>query len=217
MHKHLWLAPVALFVAAFWGQGTIWVASAQDPAAQPEAMQPATSPAAPIMTIPAGTPLNVRLDQPLDTEHERAGERFTATLVQPVVVGAQVTLPAGTRFSGRLTQSRQSGRLRGRAELSIRLDSLEWQGRQYAIETHTITRQSGGHRGRNWGFIGGGTGFGAMVGGIAGGGAGALIGAGAGAAAGTAGAAATGRQHAEFPAETLLVFSLKRPVQVGSR
>ena len=215
MYKHLWLARAALFVAASWGQGTLWVASAQTPAVPPEPAQlatadPATAPAAAIMTIPAGTPLNVRLDQPLDTKHERAGERFTATLANPVVVGNQVILPAGTRFSGRLTQVRQSGRLRGRAQLSVQLDSVEWRGRSYAIETSSITQESGGHRGRNWGLIGGGTGFGAMVGGIAGGGAG------AGAAAGTAGAAATGRRQAELPAETLLVFSLNRPVQLGS-
>ena len=56
--------------------------------------------------------------------------------------------------------------------------------------------------------------LGAVLGAIAGGAKGALLGAGAGAAAGTAGAAASGRRHVRLPAETLLVFSLERPVAV---
>jgi hypothetical protein len=43
---------------------------------------------------------------------------------------------------------------------------------------------------------------------------GALIGAGAGAAAGTGAAAATGKQDVKLPAETVMVFTLQRPLEL---
>jgi hypothetical protein len=52
------------------------------------------------------------------------------------------------------------------------------------------------------------------VGAVAGGGAGALIGAGVGSAAGATGAFITGRKNVRLPAETPLVFSLRRSVAI---
>ncbi|MGH9659906.1 MAG: hypothetical protein ACRD96_15255 [Bryobacteraceae bacterium] len=164
--------------------------------------------------VPAGTVLKVRLGETLDTSVNRAGETFTATLDEAVVLNEKTVLPKGTRFDGRITGSQSSGRLKGRAVLSLSLDSFELQGLKYKIETAGVSRASGGHKKRNWTMIGGGSGAGAAIGAIAGGGTGALIGAGAGAAAGTAGAAFTGKKNVRIPVETPLTFSLRSPVQV---
>jgi hypothetical protein len=75
-----------------------------------------------------------------------------------------------------------------------------------------VGRVSASHKRRNLGIIGGGSGFGAVVGALAGGGVGALAGAGAGAAAGTVGAAATGKRNVRLPVESRLTFSLAQPV-----
>ncbi|HEY6251628.1 MAG TPA: hypothetical protein VI685_16850, partial [Candidatus Angelobacter sp.] len=56
--------------------------------------------------------------------------------------------------------------------------------------------------------IGGGAAAGALIGGLVGGGKGAAIGAGAGAGAGTGVAAATGKQEAVIPAETVITFTI---------
>ena len=168
----------------------------------------------PEVTIPARTRLHVRLDQTLDSRRSRAGESFTATLVEPIVVGAQTVVPKGTRFRGHVTASGASGRLKGRAVLAVRLDSFDLRGKTYKVETWTRRRVSAGHKKRNELLIGGGTALGAALGAVAGGGKGALIGAGAGAAAGTAGAAATGEKNVGFPAETPLTFSLRTPVRI---
>jgi hypothetical protein len=162
--------------------------------------------------IPAGTPLHVRLDESLGTKHDSTGERFYASLSGPIVMNGHTLLPMGTRFSGHITQSKQSGHLKGRAVLAVRLDSFEWQGRQYPIDTSSIERVSHKKKGARW--IAGGGGFGALIGGIAGGGAGALIGGAAGAGAGTAGAFASGKREVNMRAETPLTFNLRTPVQL---
>ncbi|MBZ5592053.1 MAG: hypothetical protein LAP39_07445 [Acidobacteriia bacterium] len=196
--------------------------STDNPTTTADAQKPAASaPAgfdnakiAPAVTVPVGTALHVRLDQALDTQHSRAGEAFSATLAEPIVVGAETVVPKGTEFRGHVTASGASGRLKGRAVLGVTLDSFDLKGQTYRIETSADSRASAGHKKRNGLLIGGGAGLGAALGAVAGGGAGALIGAGAGAAAGTAGAAATGKKNTGFPAETLLTFSLRAPVRI---
>lgn len=164
--------------------------------------------------IPAGAILRVRLDQALDTERNRAGDKFTATLTEPVMVDGKVVVPKGTQFMGHVANAGSSGRLRGRGYLTLTLDSFELNGKTHEIDTSSQSRSTGSHKKRNLVLIGGGSGVGALIGGIAGGGAGAAIGAGAGAAAGTAGAALTGQKHVTVPAETFLRFTLQSPVRV---
>ena len=55
--------------------------------------------------------------------------------------------------------------------------------------------------------IGGGAAAGALIGGLAGGGKGALIGTAIGAGAGTGVAAATGKEEAKVPSESVLSFT----------
>lgn len=203
----LLIAPMLLFVGC----------SRNSPSAvSAEGGSPSTAEAPPLAgpTIPAGVPLRVRLDEPVATKYDRRGERFTATLADAVVVDNRIVLPAGIRFNGHLTQSRPSGRMRGRAVIALRLDSFDLNGRQYAIETGSLARVSGSHKRRNFAMIGGGAGVGAGIGAIAGGGEGALIGAAAGAGAGTAGALIKGRKQERIGAETAMTFSLRVPVQL---
>ncbi len=177
-----------------------------------EAAAPAAEPAT--VQVRAGAILRVRIVETLDTKSNRAGDRFDATLVSPVISGQHVIIPAGTRFTGRVTSSYDSGRLKGRGAIAVVLDSFELRGRRHRITTSAYTRVTTDHKKRNAGLIGGGAGVGALIGGLAGGGKGALIGAGAGAGAGTAGAAATGKKHARIPSETVMTFRLRAPVQV---
>jgi len=158
--------------------------------------------------------LPVRLDHAVTTASHRAGDAFTGSLVETIRVDDTTVIPKGTRFRGRVVSSKPSGRLTGRAVLSVALTSFELDGETYHITTAGVTVASGNHRKRNAALIGGGSGAGALVGGLAGGGQGALIGAGVGAAAGTAGAAATGKRNAALNAEAQVRFKLKEPVFV---
>ena len=175
-------------------------------AAAPAERLPAT------VSIPAGTPIDVRLMETIDTKRNRSGDRFDATLTKAIALDGETIVPRGTRFAGHLIESQSSGRLKGHAELSLSLDSFELNGRRYDIKTTHVARASGGHKKRNWTLIGGGSGLGAALGAIAGGPSGALIGAGAGAGAGTAGAVFTGKKNVTLPVETPLAFTLREPV-----
>jgi len=177
-------------------------------AAQPAARQ------APAIVLPQGTLLHVRLAETLDTRRNRSGDRFKATLDSPVTLNDQIVIPKNANFSGRVDTSAPSGRLKGRAVMSLSLDSFELNGKKYDITTSHAGRTSGSHKKRNLLAIGGGAAGGAGIGALAGGPAGALIGAGAGAGAGTLGAAFTGKKNIRVPVETRLSFQLRAPVQL---
>jgi hypothetical protein len=168
------------------------------------------------VTIAAHTRIRVRLGETLDTKTARPGERFTAYLADPIVSDGRVVLPTGTPFEGRVIESQESGRLKGRAYLGVILDAFQYNGQKYAIDTAADVRASHSHKKRNFALIGGGSGVGAVIGAVAGGGAGAAIGAGAGAAAGLTGAVITGKKNLRLPAETPLVFSLRSAVMIRS-
>jgi hypothetical protein len=169
---------------------------------------------APAISLPEGTSVRVRLLEQLDTERNRAGDRFTASLDEPLVSGDKVVVPKGTTFTGHITQSKPSGRFKGRAVLALRLDSFSMNGQTYEVESTSAARASAGHKKHALAWIGGGAAGGAGIGALAGGGEGALIGAGAGAAAGTVGSALTGKREIRLPPEYLLSFVLREPITV---
>jgi len=169
---------------------------------------------APIV-LPAGTSVSIRLLEALDTQRNRTGDRFTASLDEPLVAGDRVIVAKGTRFDGHITLAQESGRFKGRAQMALTLDSFESQGRTYPLQSTNSARFSAGHKKHNWLWMGGGTGGGAAIGAIAGGGTGALIGAGAGTVAGVTGAAITGKRQVRLPVETRVTFTLRSPINVG--
>ena len=190
-------------------------AAAPATSASPAPVSPAAPPApAPGIQIPAGTVLEVRVDQALSTARNREGDKFAATLELPVDIGGREVLPRGTRVRGHVTTSRSSGRLEGRAVIGIRLDSIEYRGEHVPIVTSLDTKTGEAHKKRNLELIGGGAGVGALIGGLVGGGKGAAIGAGAGAGAGTGTAALTGKKDVEIPAETVFTFKLKAAAEL---
>src|SRR5262245_45065254 len=164
--------------------------------------------------IPSGTQVTVRINETLDTRNTRTGDRFTAVLVTPLKTTNGVVIPAGTPFLGHVANSDDAGRLKGRAVLSLALDSFEFRGRTYAVSTGSNGAVSKSHKGRNKALIGGGAGVGAAVGAITGGLGGAAVGALVGGGAGTAGAAITGQKHVTIPSESVMSFQLTAPVQM---
>lgn len=203
MKCYRWLVPALLLA------GCSQVATVQATSTSTASPEPAAA-----LVIPSGTPLQVRLDETVDTRRNRPRDAVSATLSAPVVVNGQTVIPAGTRFTGHVTTADPSGRLKGRGVIAVSLDSFALHGQRHAVRTTSASRVSGAHKKRNGILIGGGAGLGAALGAVAGGGKGALIGAGAGAAAGTAGAAATGKLHVAIPAETPLRFILRAPVSL---
>jgi hypothetical protein len=168
-------------------------------------------------TVPAGTAIAARLEQPLDTKHDRAGEPFIARLSRDVVRDGEVIVPRGALARGHIVESKASGRLKGRAKLGLALDTVEARGRVYRVAANGPEFVSKGHKKHDALWIGGGAGTGAGIGALAGGGLGAAVGAGAGAVAGTTGALITGKRQLRLAPETPVTFTLNRPVVVRER
>lgn len=167
------------------------------------------------VTIPAGTAIQVRLDQSLSSAQNRDADTFSATVSEPIILDNKTVIPEGARAEGRVVDVHPSGHLKGVATLRVALDSVEVNGKSYDIETTAAGRRGGNHKKRNLGFIGGGAGGGALIGALAGGGKGALIGAPVGAAAGVAGAYFTGKKDVRLSAETPITFELTKDVKVN--
>jgi hypothetical protein len=114
----------------------------------------------------------------------------------------------------KLVDAQQSGKLTGRAELTLDLMSVKVNGQVVDIHTQSISRQSDS-RGQQTAKVAGGTAaVGAIIGAIAGGGKGAVIGAGAGGAAGAGAEAVTHGQRVKVPSETRLTFVLNTAINI---
>ena len=66
-------------------------------------------PAAPSVTLVAGTLLPVRVGQWLSSAHNEPGDRFFATLTQPLVVDGWVIAERGARIEGRVLDTSAGG------------------------------------------------------------------------------------------------------------
>jgi hypothetical protein len=186
------------------------------------AVTPATATAAPAaapaprdpVELPAGTNLVVRMIDGVDSDAASAGQTFAASMDQPVTVGGETIIPRGADVVVKLVDAQQSGKLTGRAELTLALMSVKVNGKVVDINTQSISRQSDA-RGQQTARVAGGTAaVGAIIGAIAGGGKGAAIGAGAGGAAGAGAEAVTHGQRVKVPSETRLTFVLDTSVTI---
>ena len=134
--------------------------------------------------------------------------------LEPIVINEHTVIPQGAHATGLVVDARPSGRLMGRARLQLALESIEVNGQSYQLRTASSHSVGGNHKRRNWAWIAGGGGGGALIGALAAGGKGALIGGPIGAGAGTAVAFMTGKKDIHLGAETPLTFRLVRSVTI---
>ena len=169
------------------------------------------------VTVPESTPIHVTLDQAVASNQNRPGDHFDATVTEPVIIDGKTVIPQGSHAEGLVVDAKPSGRLMGRARLQLALQTVDVSGQQYDLQTKSSSRIGGDHKKRNWAWIGGGAGGGALIGAAAAGGKGALIGGPIGAAAGTTIAWATGHKDIKLRPETPVTFKLAEPVTIDAK
>ena len=172
--------------------------------------------------VPDGTLLETRLEQNLATDQTREGDRFTLTVISP----AQY---AGATIDGYVTQVDRSGRLTGRSEMALALESIKMrngqtyrfegiienvrtlQGENVRINNEGVVGEDStqGRRTATRGAIGGAVG--AVLGAILGGGSGAAIGAVVGAGAGAGSVYVSGRDDLRLTSGTELTIRSVTP------
>ncbi len=102
--------------------GAAPAAASAAPTPAPAAAAPA-APAPKAVTIPAGTALLVRLEDPVSSKDPQ-GKRFTTKLDTDLVVNGTVVAKAGTKVYGRVQSAEQARRMTGQSQLDLRLTEI---------------------------------------------------------------------------------------------
>jgi hypothetical protein len=161
------------------------VAGTTPAAATPAASQPATRATTTTTTtplargeveIPAGTELDVRLSQALNSGTAKVEDRFEATTLVDLSVDGRLAIPAGAVMRGVVTSVEPATRTNRTARMSVSFDQVTFGGRSYPIRGTVSQALEGEGLKGEVGRVGAGAGVGAILGGILGGFKGAMAG-----------------------------------------
>jgi hypothetical protein len=169
------------------------------------------------VTIPAGTRISVRTIDAIDSAQNQVGDRFQATLEEPLRVDGSEIVSRDAAVFGRLAQSKESGTFTGRSQLRLELTAFVVNGQTVPIVTgdYELTGKSRGASTAKRTV--GGAAVGSLIGALAGGGKGAAIGAGVGAGAGAGSEIITKGDQVKVPSETMIEFTLQQDVSIPFR
>ncbi len=191
------------------------------PQYQPQPYQESQSPVPPRpqfvapkgpVTIPAGSLVTVRLQNPIDARQTRDGDMFVVNVSRDVFQDGVLALPIGATLEGRIVSVKKPGAFAGGGYIQLQLTQLDLDGHSYPLTSDifsTVTPGKGGYSAAN--TIGGAA-FGAILGAAVGGGPGAAVGAVAGGGTGAAVSSLTPPPRTFIPAETMITFHLSTPV-----
>jgi hypothetical protein len=199
------LASTAFIIASTFG---VLAAIAQEPegpqasappAVEPALQPPAAHPTGPRISVPAGTRVAVVLENGISTRSAKPGDSVYFRTSFPITQKNKIVVPVGSYLRGELVESKRPGRIKGRGEFRMRLNTLIFPN-GYTVDLNAAPRSadSGGKetmdsegkvtgpggKGKDAGTVAEGTITGAGIGAIASGAKGAGIGAGIGALAG---------------------------------
>jgi hypothetical protein len=184
----------------------------------PQAPDSSNQTVSPVLTIPAGTVIAVRVEQWLSSDRNVPGDAFNASLDQPVIVNGWIVARRGQLVMGRVSEAQKAGRTTGTSKLGVQLSELTLvDGQQLPVQTTLLQSSAGNSHGQDAATIGTTTAVGAAIGAAANGGEGAGVGAVIGAAAGIVGVLATRGKSTVIPPETLLTFRLQAPVSISTQ
>jgi len=180
-------------------------------------MPPPRQPLPPTITLPAGTWVTFRVNQPLSSDHNQKGDAFMGTLASPIVANGIVLAHPGQTVSGTVSEAQKAGRVSGTSRLGLELTQISLaDGQQVNVHTQMVERRGPTSYGRDAAAIGTTTVAGAAIGAAVNGGVGAGVGAAAGLVASTVGVMLTrGRPTVVYP-EQVLTFQLTGPVTLAA-
>jgi hypothetical protein len=183
------------------------------------------------VTVPAGTRVAVILENGLSTRNAKAGDSVYLRTSFPITQNNRVVVPVGSYVRGELLESKRPGRIKGRGEFRMRLNTLIFpNGYTVSLISAPRTADSGGKettdsegkvigeggKGRDAATVATTTVTGTGIGAIAGGAKGAGIGAGAGGLAGLAAVLLTRGPEAQLPRGSTLDIVLERDLSLDS-
>jgi type IV secretion system protein VirB10 len=220
------LCSVALFLplSLFAQQPEGPQASPPPPVAPAKPSTPARAASQESIKIPAGTRLGVVLENGISTRGAKAGDSVYFHTSFPLTQESRIVIPVGSYIRGELLESKRPGRVKGRGEFRMRLDTLILPN-GYTVNLNAAPRSAdsggketmdsegkvtgGGGKGKDVETVAATTVTGAGIGAIAGGAKGAGIGAGIGGLAGLGAVLLTRGPEAELPRGSALDIVLE--------
>jgi hypothetical protein len=176
------------------------------------------------ITVPSGTRFAVVLENGISTRSAKPGDSVYFRTSFPITQNNRIVVPVGSYLRGELLESKRPGRIKGRGEFRMRLDTLIFPN-GYTVDLNAAPRSadSGGRetmdsegkvtgpggKGKDVGTVATTTVTGAGIGAIADGAKGAGIGAGVGALAGLGAVLLTRGPEAQLPRGSALDIVLE--------
>jgi hypothetical protein len=183
---------------------------------KPRLRRPAPRVVAPVL-VPVGTNLKVRLNDTLSSKESRAGDKFTAAVLDPVRFNEATV-------HGHIRSIVKSGKVTGRTKMNLAFDSIDLTDNRHGVLHGYVTKvygsngttdqeggvQSSGRGNQTLKRSGIGATAGAIIGGIAGGGKGAAIGLILGGAGGAGSLAIKGSKELKLESGTEMLVHVTR-------
>ena len=202
------------------------------PATAPAPANPPAPKAAATVEVPSGTRIPLVLHNGISTHSAKVGDPVYFETLFPIMIEGRVAIPAGSYVSGEVTETKRAGRVKGRADLMIKLNTLILTN-GYLVNLNAVPHNAGtgggetvdnegkvigdSNKAGDVGTIAKTTAAGAGIGGIATrSGEGVGIGAGVGAAAGLVAVLLSRGPDAELPRGTTVDVVLTRPIELDA-
>lgn len=183
------------------------------------------------ITVPAGTRVAVVLENGISTRSAKAGDSLYFRTSFPITQNNQIVIPVGSYLRGELLESKRPGRIKGRGEFRMKLNTLIFPN-GYTVDLNAAPRSADtggketmdsegkvtgeGGKGKDVGTVATTTVTGAGIGAIAAGAKGAGIGAGIGGLAGLGAVLLTRGPEAQLPRGSALDIVLEHSLMLES-
>ena len=84
------------------------------------------------------------MNQTIDVKHAESGEQFTGSLVESIMAGNSIAVPAGSTATGEVLVAHRRGVFKGKSVMALTMAQLEVNGTQYRIDTGTLSESKKG-------------------------------------------------------------------------
>jgi hypothetical protein len=170
-------------------------------------------------TLAAGTLVDAAITDAISSRQARAGDAFTADVVEDVTNGGGVVIPAGSTVHGTITEVKAASSAGSTGTLTLAISSVTVRGETYdvsaSIDSLATTTKGRPVSGGDVARVAGGAAAGAILGRVIGGNAtGTVVGGVIGGVAGVAVSAAIKDVDIVLPAGTHLLLTLRQPLTV---
>jgi hypothetical protein len=98
------------------------------------AISPAASSVAPTAALPMGTEVKIKLERPISTRTNKAGDRFSGRVTEAVTLNGRTIIPVGAALEGRIARADEHRRIRGTPTIDLRPETVIMpSGERYAL------------------------------------------------------------------------------------